>query len=564
MSSGDVTAPPAPVRCAIYTRKSTEEGLTQEFNSLEAQRECCEAYIESQRQQGWRVLAQPYDDGGFTGANLNRPALQQLLADIEAGGIDAVVIYKVDRLSRSLFDFARLMQIFDQHRVSFVSVTQQLNSSTPMGRLTLHVLLSFAQFERELISERTRDKISAARRKGKWMGGYPVLGYDADATGTRLVVNEAEAERVREIFGLFLRHGELMSAVEEIRQRGWGMKSWTTRKGRFHAGEEFDRPALARLLTNVLYVGKVKHHGKVYAGEQAAIVEAALWQQANDLLRQPRGVGEQNLRNRQGGLLQGLLECGVCGSRMVVGNTQRKGRRYAYYVCLQTQKRGAQACPGQSVAAQRIEAAVVEGVRRAAEQCEGLGEGMGEGWEKLGRAAQHDILRQMMDRVCYNGRKAEAIVHWCGEPGRALTSLRIQGKASVEPAQAAAEPKGPVECAGERLPRITRLLALAVRLEGVLGEGTIGSGAELARLGGVSRARITQILNLRHLAPAIQEEILVMTPGSQVAKVTERAVRRLTGVLDWRQQTMLFEQLVRNPAPIFSRAERVSGSLGTE
>ena len=195
------------MRCAIYTRKSTEEGLTQEFNSLEAQRECCQAYIQSQRAQGWTVLAQPYDDGGFTGANLNRPAMQQLLRDVEAGGIDAVVIYKVDRLSRSLFDFARLMQTFDRHGVSFVSVTQQLNSSTPMGRLTLHVLLSFAQFEREIISERTRDKISAARQKGKWMGGYPVLGYDADATSTRLVVNEAEAERVREIFALFLRQG---------------------------------------------------------------------------------------------------------------------------------------------------------------------------------------------------------------------------------------------------------------------------------------------------------------------------------------------------------------------
>jgi site-specific DNA recombinase len=182
------------VRCAIYTSKSTEEGLSQEFNSLEAQRESAEAYIASQRQQGWVLLPTHYDDGGFSGATLERPALKQLLTDLTAGGIDCVVIYKVDRLSRSLFDFARLMQVFDQHGVSFVAVTQQFNSSTPMGRLTLHILLSFAQFEREIISERTRDKIGAARRRGKWMGGYPVLGYDADQSQRRLVVNAAGPE----------------------------------------------------------------------------------------------------------------------------------------------------------------------------------------------------------------------------------------------------------------------------------------------------------------------------------------------------------------------------------
>jgi DNA invertase Pin-like site-specific DNA recombinase len=185
--SAEAPAPPM-VRCAIYTRKSTEEGLSQEFNSLDAQRECAQAYILGQRQQGWTVLPEPYDDGGFSGAHLARSALQRLLADIQAGKVDCVVIYKVDRLSRSLFDFARIMQILEKHGVSFVSVTQQLNSNTPMGRLTLHVLLSFAQFEREIISERTRDKQSAARRKGRWTGGYPVLGYDADPRRGRLVV----------------------------------------------------------------------------------------------------------------------------------------------------------------------------------------------------------------------------------------------------------------------------------------------------------------------------------------------------------------------------------------
>src|SRR6267378_8699317 len=196
----------ASVRCAIYTRKSTEVGLEQNFNSLDAQREACLAYIQSQRHEGWKCLPQRYDDGGFTGGNMDRPALKRLLADIEAGRIDCVVAYKLDRLSRSLLDFARIIGIFERHHVSFVSITQQFNSATSMGRLVLNVLLSFAQFEREIISERTRDKIAATRRKGKWSGGLPLLGYDADSVGKRLLVNEAEAEQVRTIFALYLSH----------------------------------------------------------------------------------------------------------------------------------------------------------------------------------------------------------------------------------------------------------------------------------------------------------------------------------------------------------------------
>jgi site-specific DNA recombinase len=201
-------APVPAVRCAVYTRKSTEEGLDQEFNSLDAQREAAEAFIRSQRHQGWTLLPERYDDGGFSGGNLDRPALQRLLEDIEAGRVDCVVVYKVDRLSRSLLDFARLMDRFDQRTVSFVAVTQQLNTTTS-GRLTLNILLSFAQFEREIIGERTRDKMTAARRKGKWVGGMPVLGYDVAPDGGHLVVNAQEADRVREIFRLYAQHQSL-------------------------------------------------------------------------------------------------------------------------------------------------------------------------------------------------------------------------------------------------------------------------------------------------------------------------------------------------------------------
>src|SRR4051812_4384965 len=212
------------VRCAIYTRKSTEEGLDQEFNSLDAQRESAEACIASQKELGWKLLAERYDDGGYTGGNLERPALRRLLDDIDARRVDCVVVYKVDRLSRSLLDFARLMDRFDRHSVSFVSVTQQFNTTSPLGRLTLNILLSFAQFEREIIGERTRDKMGAARRKGKWVGGTPVLGYDVHPAGGRLVVDEPEAQRVREIFRLFQKDGSLRKLVQQLEARRWTNK----------------------------------------------------------------------------------------------------------------------------------------------------------------------------------------------------------------------------------------------------------------------------------------------------------------------------------------------------
>ena len=224
-------APTPVIRCAIYTRKSTEEGLEKEFNSLDAQRESGELFVRSQAGEGCTLVPDSYDDGGFTGGNMERPALRRLMLDIEAGKVDAVVVYKVDRLSRSLLDFARMMQVFDSRKVSFVSVTQQFNTATSMGRLVLHVLLSFAQFEREIISERTRDKIAATRRKGKWAGGHPILGYDIDPQSFKLAVNPAEAERVRGIFELYLDRESLMPAVQVLAEKGWCKKRWTTRKG---------------------------------------------------------------------------------------------------------------------------------------------------------------------------------------------------------------------------------------------------------------------------------------------------------------------------------------------
>ena len=276
------------LRCAIYTRKSTEEGLTQEFNTLEAQRESAEAYVQSQLQAGWTALAERYDDGGYTGANLERPALRNLLIDIEAGRIDCVLVYKVDRLSRSLLDFARLMEIFERCQVSLVSITQPLNTTGSLGRLTLNILLSFAEFERQMIADRTRDKMAAARRKGKWVGGTPVLGYDIADSGGKLIVNQEEARRVQAIFTLYLQHRSVASVLAEIRARNWTMKRWQTREGRDFGGRPFRRATLERLLNNVLYLGKVSHQDTVCAGEQAPIVEQGLWKLVNEKLARER------------------------------------------------------------------------------------------------------------------------------------------------------------------------------------------------------------------------------------------------------------------------------------
>jgi len=352
------------IRCAIYTRKSTEEGLEQEFNSLDAQRESAENFIASQKAEGWIALPHRYDDGGFTGGNLERPAVQRLMADIAEGKVDCVVVYKVDRLSRSLMDFARMMEVFETNRVSFVSVTQQFNTSHSMGRLTLNLLLSFAQFEREIISERTRDKIAATRRKGKWLGGMPILGYDVDPNGGRLIVNPVEAERVRAIYELYLAKQSLIATATELNGRGWTTKRWKTRPGHERGGRPFDKCGLRGLLTNVAYLGKVRYKDEVHPGEHEAIVDHDIWQQAQLSLRANGRTGGMHVRNKYGALLKGLLFCKPCGCAMGHTYTLKKGNcAYRYYVCYTAQKRGWHACPSKSLPAEQIERFVVDQIR---------------------------------------------------------------------------------------------------------------------------------------------------------------------------------------------------------
>jgi len=334
-----------------------------DFNTLDAQREACEAYIKSQVSERWTALPDQYDDGGFTGGNMERPAFQQMMTDIKEGKIDCVVVYKVDRLSRSLMDFARIMEVFEKHNVSFVSITQQFNTSTSMGRLVLNVLLSFAQFEREIISERTRDKIAAARKKGKWAGGFPLLGYDIDPTLRRLNTNEPEAIQVREIFEMYLSNRSVTSTVTRLNELGWTTKSWITKKGKPLGGKPFDKPRLYGLLTNVAYIGKVPHKDKVYDGEHDAIIDIDTWERTQMLMKTNGKTGGVHVKNKYGALLKGLVYCASCGCAMVHSFTLKGDRAYRYYICLNAQKRGWKACKTKSVSAGDIEQFVVDRIR---------------------------------------------------------------------------------------------------------------------------------------------------------------------------------------------------------
>jgi DNA invertase Pin-like site-specific DNA recombinase len=398
------------LRCAVYTRKSTEEGLDKEFNTLDAQRDACAAYVASQRAEGWILVPDRYDDGGFSGGTLERPALKRLLADVEQGLIDVIVVYKIDRLSRSLMDFAKLVEAFEAHGVTFVSVTQSFNTTTSMGRLTLNVLLSFAQFEREVIGERIRDKVAASKARGMWMGGKVPLGYDV--ASRKLVVNEAEAARVRRVFALFAETGSGTDTAKRLRTGGVTSKS----------GRPLDRGDVYKVLNLRTYVGEVTHKGNIYPGEHEAIVPRELWDRAHAILQvSPRTRAAQN-RQHAPALLKGLI-FGADGRALSPTHSRKNGRLYRYYVAQRVLKGDAAADHGmvRRVSAAEIETAVVDQVRALLRQPEivvgtwiaarteqpDLTEREAREalarleplWEELFPAEQARIIRTLVDRV---------------------------------------------------------------------------------------------------------------------------------------------------------------------
>jgi len=537
------------LRCATYTRKSSEEGLEQDFNSLDAQREACEAFIRSQRSEGWRPVTTRYDDGGYSGGTLERPALTQLLADIEAGKVDTVVVYKVDRLTRSLADFAKIVEILDARRASFVSVTQQFNTTTSMGRLTLNMLLSFAQFEREVTGERIRDKIAASKRKGLWMGGHVPLGYVA--SGRTLAVVEREAETVRLLFELYLEHGCVRRVMEEAHQRGLRTKVRTSVDPRLRGGRSFGRGHLYHLLRNPVYVGRVPHGKESYPGQHPAIVELAVWEavqrKMTEQARKPSGRSGSPPSNP----LRGKL-FDEEGGMLTPSHAVKAGRRYRYYetrraaVDSSADAEASPSKPGWRLPAREIERVVSEAVSallanrseiasaaracgipqsRIAHLIESASGWTGKPLDLVRRIDLHpEGLTLHVDAAALGINEDASLTH---EVPVRMRRRGVEMRLVLEGAAGSAN-----EAHADA--SLLKVIARAHRWMAQLVSGRVASLSEIARREGVSVRYVGHLMPLAILAPDI---VVAITRGTQPADLTAQTLVKQTEVArDWASQ----------------------------
>src|ERR1700730_1448457 len=558
---------PSRKRCAIYTRKSSEEGLEQEFNSLEAQSEACEAFIRSQRNEGWVLVGTRYDDGGFSGGNLERPALQHLIADIRAGRIDIVVVYKVDRLTRSLADFARLVELFNAEAVSFVSVTQQFNTTSSMGRLTLNVLLSFAQFEREVTGERIRDKIAASKKKGMWMGGNVPLGYDA--SGRALVVNPAEAETVRRIFALYRQLGCVRRVKEEADRLGLRTRCSTTANGTQRGGKPFSRGHLYTLLSNPIYTGQIAHKGELHPGQQPALID----DESCSAVRKQLAANTSDHRHRakaaEPSLLAGLL-VDAQGERLTPSHAVKKGRRYRYYVsaALITDA-GMDRAQGWRLAAREIEEAAIRILADALTSPASLVERFGVAGmpgdqlrKLLSRAArmaaalrgspreQAKLVRELVEKIIVDEKTiiiklrrglllGEDVASSASE---AASDSAVELTATAAFTRRGAETKlvlpglAPQKHSSRCDPALIKAIARGLAWFEELVSGRARSLQELAKRDGISRRYIRRLIGLAFLSPQLIEAIL---QGRQPVTLTATRLTELDLPLDWTEQHKL-------------------------
>jgi site-specific DNA recombinase len=535
----------AMIRCAIYTRKSSEEGLEQAFNSLDAQREACEAFVASQKHEGWVVLPTLYDDGGISGGTMDRPALRRLLADITAGTVDAVVVYKVDRLTRSLGDFAKIVEVFDRCRVSFVSVTQQFNTTTSMGRLTLNMLLSFAQFEREVTGERIRDKIAASKRKGMWMGGLPPLGYDVQ--DRKLVVNEGEAATVRHIFRRYAQLRSVRVLQQELARDRIVSKARTDRYGRACGGKPLARGALYLMLQNPIYRGEIVHKDQRYPGEHAAFVAPELWAEVQRILAANRVEREIGADAAEPSLLAGLL-FDEAGERLTPTHANKKGRRYRYYVSQRLVTGDKRSVPnGRRIPAGDLERLVIDRVRdwladeaavyhaiealvadvdhrqAVLEQAADLSKR----WPELAPSESKAVIRQLVQRIEVGRDAVQVEVR----PAVLLKNLDAASAAAPDPRSSRKDSSGVMLTIAARLKRVgmatklliegeakhprttpdrslLRLLAQAHQFRALVMRGGGTSITALAAEAGVGASYFTRVLRLGFLAPDVVMAIL--------------------------------------------------------
>jgi site-specific DNA recombinase len=550
------------VRCAVYTRKSSEEGLEQSFNSLQAQREACRAFVLSQKHEGWAALNNRYDDGGFSGGTMERPALKQLLNDVLAGDVDTVVVYKVDRLTRSLTDFAKIIEVFDSHGVSFVSVTQQFNTTSSMGRLTLNVLLSFAQFEREITGERIRDKFAASKKKGMWMGGFVPLGYDC--VERRLVVNQVEAGTVRRIFRQYLRLGCVSKLKDFLDHKQVRSKARTNIAGRMSGGRAFSRGALYHLLNNRIYIGEITHRGQSFPGQHQPIAPRRLWYQVAARLQKNNQAHRMGKSHSTTSLLSGRL-FDVKGARFTPTHAVKNAKRYRYYTS-QTVIRQAGSRPVITrFPAQELEQFVRSQIHRllqapdkfiagmednpskdaAAERAKDLAEK----WPKLEISKQHEFVRNILRRATIGqttvwteidrsklvatllGTKSETL-----PPSRTdkLDVLKLTGDFQVLRRGSELRlvaPKSPGS-EGTPAPSLVKAIARAHDWYERIVSGEVNTIDQLARKSGLTRRYVRRILQCATLSPQITEMILA---GKHRADLTLKELQ--DGIpSDWREQ----------------------------
>lgn len=523
-------------RCVIYTRTSTEEGLGQDFNSLDAQAEACAAYIKSQVGEGWTLSGKAYEDGGYSGGSMERPAFKRLLADIEARRIDVVVVYKVDRLTRSLADFAKIMEVLDKAGASFVSVTQAFNTTTSMGRLTLNVLLSFAQFEREVTGERIRDKLAASKAKGMWMGGKPALGYEPN--GRTLTINEAEASNVRLIFERFLALRSVHELEPDIQRRGVTSKKWTSKKGLAHGGCLITRGALYAILTNPLYRGMIRHKGKLYPGQHEAIIDAETWDATQAIFAE---YGERASPTTSCDLLKGKLFDDA--GHAMVGSTGHKGvRRYRYYVSSPALRGRSKVAGSLRRVAMRVLDDAVVGM---------TGRLLAPDWKQLApehqrvSAALHrveigarhltlDLRSESLNEIALMALSASATVERLDQLTQIRSSISLaRPRNATTLIGAGGAPKARVDDALVRA--ITRAKDWVRKLE----TGEYKSIIDLTRAENLCKLHTAKLLPLAFLAPDLVELIL---DGSQPPRLTLTALIEQPLPEAWNQQRERFAQ----------------------
>jgi site-specific DNA recombinase len=552
------------LRCAIYTRKSTEEGLDQDYNSLEAQRDACVAYIRSQAGEGWRVIKTLYDDGGISGATIQRPALQQLLADIKLGKVDVVVVYKVDRLTRSLADFAKIVEILDAEGISFVSITQQFNTTSSMGRLTLNVLLSFAQFEREVTAERIRDKIAASKKKGIWMGGQPPLGYDVK--DRKLVVNNREARTVQTLFSLYRELGTVRRLKKGADRRGIVTKQRQQRNGKKTGGKPFTRGNLYRLLRNPLYIGRVPHKGESYPGQHAAIIDPDNWSAVQDQLALNAAQRQRSTNIRMPSLLTGLIFDDT-GDRLCPTHACKKGKRYRYYISKRLMHNARQHDGGWRLPAATLENAVLGQLKQFLRDRNRLIDSLQIGDQRPSdlsglirqaetvveeldaddTAHQRDVLQRSIRRIELSGSSITikldrsglamtlGIKPTCFGQKEFILKAPVRMRRRGVEARLVIDSQAPVNSPPD--PRLCRLVAKANLWFRQLETKEMSSIRTIARHERVHECDVSRNLRLAFLAPDIVEAIL---DGCQPVDLTAERLRRLPQLpADWNSQRHL-------------------------